>query len=191
VEEWKDGRVEGWKDGRMDDRLPAQLSNAPSLQPQGRSIHTRRPFAPSASDRFFCSTLRTLYPPSLCFSSRTNHSDRNFGSRARPERIVPTILSGWYTGLFSILAFAFQVLLILVAGYALSTYRPVRLLSNWLASFGSTPRRAILITIVAVFIASFLNWEWAGCGGPAYAGDRSAHSNRLWMAGRSRLFPDG
>jgi len=75
-----------------------------------------------------------------------------------PKGSLPTILSGWYTGLFSILAFAFQVLLILVAGYALSTSRPVRSLLSWLASFGSTPRRAIVVTIVTVFIASFLNW---------------------------------
>ena len=75
-----------------------------------------------------------------------------------PKGSLPTILSGWYSGLFSILAFAFQVLLILVAGYALSTSRPVRSLLSWLASFGSTPRRAIVVTIVTVFIASFLNW---------------------------------
>ena len=75
-----------------------------------------------------------------------------------PKGSLPTILSGWYTGLFSILAFAFQVLLILVTGYALSTSRPVRSLLRWIASFGSTPRRAIVVTIVTVFIASFLNW---------------------------------
>lgn len=75
-----------------------------------------------------------------------------------PKGSLPSILSGWYTGLFSISAFAFQVLLILVAGYALSTSRPVRLLLNRVASFGSTPRRAIVVTIVTVFIASFLNW---------------------------------
>ncbi len=75
-----------------------------------------------------------------------------------PKGSLPIILTGWYAGLFSILAFAFQVLLILVAGYALSTSRPVRSLLIWLASFGSTPRRAIVVTIVTVFIASFLNW---------------------------------
>ena len=71
-----------------------------------------------------------------------------------PKGSLSTILTGWYNGLFSILAFAFQVVLILVTGYALSTSRPVRLL----ASFGSTPRRPIVVTIVTVFIASFLNW---------------------------------
>jgi short-chain fatty acids transporter len=75
-----------------------------------------------------------------------------------PKGSLPIILTGWYAGLFGILAFAFQVLLILVAGYALSTSRPVRSLLSWLASFGSTPRRAIVVTIGTVFIASFLNW---------------------------------
>src|SRR5260221_10022403 len=75
-----------------------------------------------------------------------------------PKGSLPSILTGWYAGLFSILAFAFQVLLILVAGYALSTSRPVRSLLSWLASIGSTPRRAIVVTIVTGFIASVLNW---------------------------------
>src|SRR5258708_16576038 len=41
-----------------------------------------------------------------------------------PKGSLPIILTGWYAGLFSILAFAFQVLLLLLAGYALSTSRP-------------------------------------------------------------------
>src|SRR6202007_1665847 len=63
-----------------------------------------------------------------------------------------------YNGLFSILAFAFQVLLILVTGYALSTAAPVRAVLRRLASIGTTPNRAIVLTIVAVYFASFLNW---------------------------------
>jgi short-chain fatty acids transporter len=43
-----------------------------------------------------------------------------------PKGSVTTIFTGWYNGLFSILAFAFQVLLILVTGFALSTSGPVR-----------------------------------------------------------------
>ena len=55
-----------------------------------------------------------------------------------PKGSLPIILTGWYAGLFGILAFAFQVLLILVAGYALSTSRPVRsLLSLGVALFGA------------------------------------------------------
>jgi short-chain fatty acids transporter len=75
-----------------------------------------------------------------------------------PKGSVTTIFTGWYNGLFSILAFAFQVLLILVTGYALSTSAPVRAVLRRLASIGTTPNRAIVLTIVTVYFASFLNW---------------------------------
>jgi short-chain fatty acids transporter len=75
-----------------------------------------------------------------------------------PKGSVTTIFTGWYNGLFSILAFAFQVLLILVTGFALSTSAPVRAVLRRLASLGTTPTRAIVLTIVTVYFASFLNW---------------------------------
>ncbi|MBV8213257.1 MAG: short-chain fatty acid transporter [Verrucomicrobia bacterium] len=75
-----------------------------------------------------------------------------------PKASVTTIFTGWYNGLFSILAFAFQVLLILVTGYALSTSAPVRAVLRRLATLASTPKKAIVLTIVTVYIASFLNW---------------------------------
>ncbi|MBV9874099.1 MAG: short-chain fatty acid transporter [Verrucomicrobia bacterium] len=75
-----------------------------------------------------------------------------------PKGSATTIFTGWYNGLFSILAFAFQVLLILVTGFALSTSAPVRTVLRRLASLGTTPNRAIVLTIVTVYFASFLNW---------------------------------
>jgi short-chain fatty acids transporter len=75
-----------------------------------------------------------------------------------PKGSVTTIFTGWYHGLFSILAFAFQVLLILVTGFALSTSAPIRAVIRRLASLGTTPNRAIVLTIVTVYFASFLNW---------------------------------
>jgi len=75
-----------------------------------------------------------------------------------PKGSIPTIFTGWYNGLFSISAFAFQVLLILVTGYALSTSAPVRAVLRRLASLGTTPKKAIVLTIVTVYVAAFLNW---------------------------------
>jgi short-chain fatty acids transporter len=75
-----------------------------------------------------------------------------------PRGSIPTIFTGWYNGLFSISAFAFQVLLILVTGYALSTSAPVRAVLRRLASLGTTPKKAIVLTIATVYVASFLNW---------------------------------
>src|SRR5258707_15850044 len=48
-----------------------------------------------------------------------------------PKGSVPEILTGWYTGLFEILAFAFQMVLILVTGYALSNSPPIRWFLDW------------------------------------------------------------
>lgn len=81
-----------------------------------------------------------------------------FAALFAPRGSIPTIFTGWYNGLFSILAFAFQVLLILVTGYALSTSAPVRAVLRRLASLGTTPKKAIVLTIVTVYVASFLNW---------------------------------
>jgi len=81
-----------------------------------------------------------------------------FAALFAPKGSVTTIFSAWYNGLFSILAFAFQVLLILVTGFALSTSAPVRAVLRRLASLGTTPNRAIILTILTVYLASFLNW---------------------------------
>ena len=122
------------------------------------SADPRSPVATAASDFSFCSAFERYTPDPYILAVGLTILTGLLAAVLAPKGSLPTILSGWYTGLFSILAFAFQVLLILVAGYALSTSRPVRSLLSWLASFGSTPRRAIVVTIVTVFLASFLNW---------------------------------
>jgi short-chain fatty acids transporter len=78
-----------------------------------------------------------------------------------PKGSIPQILNAWYAGLFQILMFAFQMVLILVTGYALSNSRPIRSVLGWLASRPKTPRAAIVLVIVVVMITSFINW---GCG---------------------------
>jgi short-chain fatty acids transporter len=78
-----------------------------------------------------------------------------------PKGSADVILTGWYNGLFSILAFAFQMVLVLVTGYALSNSRPIRLLLDRLAGIATTPKRAVVIIVITVMVTSFLNW---GCG---------------------------
>jgi short-chain fatty acids transporter len=78
-----------------------------------------------------------------------------------PKGTAETILTGWYNGLFSILAFAFQMVLVLVTGYALSNSPPVRRLLDRLAGIATTPRRAVVVLVLTVMVTSFLNW---GCG---------------------------
>jgi short-chain fatty acids transporter len=78
-----------------------------------------------------------------------------------PKGSAQTILNSWYNGIFNILAFAFQMVLVLVTGYALSNSRPVRAGLDRLARLATTPRRAIVLMIVTVMVTSFVNW---GCG---------------------------
>jgi short-chain fatty acids transporter len=78
-----------------------------------------------------------------------------------PKNTPDILLSSWYKGLFDILAFAFQMVLVLVTGYVLSNSTPVRRLLDFVAGFATTPRRAVVIIILVVMATSFLNW---GCG---------------------------
>src|SRR6202047_3140205 len=78
-----------------------------------------------------------------------------------PKGSAEVILTGWYNGLFNILAFAFQMVLVLVTGYALSNSPPVRRLLDRLAGIATTPKRAVVVLVLTVMVTSFVNW---GCG---------------------------
>jgi len=78
-----------------------------------------------------------------------------------PRGSIDMILTGWYNGIFNILAFAFQMVLVLVTGYALSNSPPVRRLLDRLAGIATTPRRAVVVLVLTVMATSFVNW---GCG---------------------------
>ena len=78
-----------------------------------------------------------------------------------PKGSADLILTGWYNGLFSILAFAFQMVLVLVTGYALSNSSPVKRLLDELAGIATTPKRAVVVLVITVMVTSFVNW---GCG---------------------------
>src|SRR5260370_7961315 len=74
-----------------------------------------------------------------------------------PKGSVPEILNSWYTGLFQILAFAFQMVLILVTGYALSNSRPIRFALDSLPSQPKPPPTAIVLVLLLVSVPSFIN----------------------------------
>src|SRR5271156_22012 len=77
-----------------------------------------------------------------------------FAPNANPRSIA----SAWYAGIFAIFAFAFQMVLMLVAGYALAIAPPVQRSLARIAGLVSTPLAAISLTIVVSMIASWINW---------------------------------
>ena len=75
-----------------------------------------------------------------------------------PKHGVPDILAGWYGGIFQIFPFAFQMVLVLVTGYALTSSRPVSAALKKLAAMPKTPRQAVALTVLVALTTVTLNW---------------------------------
>lgn len=75
-----------------------------------------------------------------------------------PKGTPDVIVSSWYTGVFDIIAFAFQMVMILVTGHALANAPPVRRAIRALVSLAHTPSQAVVLTFLVCAVASFLNW---------------------------------
>ena len=75
-----------------------------------------------------------------------------------PSATPAAISSAWYSGIFNILTFGFQMVLVLVTGYALASSSPVHSLLERVASLADSPRSAVSLTIVIGMIASWTNW---------------------------------
>ena len=75
-----------------------------------------------------------------------------------PTHGLVDILNAWYKGIFDILAFALEMILILVTGYALADSAPVRVMLERLASIPKRPTSAATLTFLTSAIACWLNW---------------------------------
>lgn len=75
-----------------------------------------------------------------------------------PGTTAMSVAIAWYDGVFNIFTFAFQMVMMLVAGYALATSPLIQKGLGKLASLASTPASAISLTVAVSMIASWLNW---------------------------------
>jgi short-chain fatty acids transporter len=75
-----------------------------------------------------------------------------------PNATLVTVASAWYNGIFGLFTFAFQMVIMLVAGYALATSPLIHRALTSLASIAKTPLAAISLTVIVSMIASWLNW---------------------------------
>lgn len=75
-----------------------------------------------------------------------------------PHHALGEVLGAWYKGIFDILAFALQMILILVTGYALASSKPVARALEWLAERPRSSKGAVSLTIVVSGVACWLNW---------------------------------
>lgn len=75
-----------------------------------------------------------------------------------PNATPQSIAVAWYAGVFGLFTFAFQMVIMLVAGYALATSPLVHRALARLASVAKTPAAAISLTVITGMVASWLNW---------------------------------
>src|ERR1700738_2462752 len=75
-----------------------------------------------------------------------------------PNITILTIASAWYNGVFALFTFAFQMVIMLVVGYALATSPLVHRALEKIASLATDPLSAISLTIIVSMTASWLNW---------------------------------
>jgi short-chain fatty acids transporter len=75
-----------------------------------------------------------------------------------PQGTPTVILTSWYSGIFNILGFAFQMILILVTGHALAYSPPVQRGLKRLISLLRTPNQAVTTTFLVAAAASWINW---------------------------------
>ncbi len=75
-----------------------------------------------------------------------------------PQGSPAMVVTSWYAGIFAILGFAFQMILILATGHALAHAPVVVRLLRRLVALARTPNQAVVLTFLAAAAASLLNW---------------------------------
>ncbi len=68
------------------------------------------------------------------------------------------LVAQWYNGLWQILPFAMQMILILLTGYTLASSGPVRRGLIWIASLPRSQGSAIVVLTLAAMLLALVNW---------------------------------
>ena len=71
---------------------------------------------------------------------------------------IVDMIDYWYSGLWKILSFAMQMILILVTGYTLAETKPIKIALFKLASIVKSQHSGAVIIFITAAIASFINW---------------------------------
>ena len=138
---------------------------------------------------FFVYLFERIMPDPFVFAVLLTFVGAVLARLLAPDATASSIASAWYGGVFTIFAFAFQMVIMLVAGYALAVAPPVQRVLARIAGLASTPLSAISVTVIVGMIASWVNWgAWFGDSSPARRRDGKALFSRLWLVGCRRLY---
>ena len=110
-----------------------------------------------AMSRFFVTLVQKYLPDAYLFAIILTFISF-IGALALTGKGFMAIITMWGNGLWGILAFAMQMILILVTGHALASSKPVKKFLTALASIPSNGGQAAMMNCFAVGVASFFNW---------------------------------
>ena len=107
---------------------------------------------------FFVYLFENIMPDPYVFAVLLTFLGALMAWKFAPNATPASIVAAWYAGVFTIFTFAFQMVIMLVAGYALATSPFVHRALAKIASLATTPMSAVSLTLFVGLIASWLNW---------------------------------
>jgi short-chain fatty acids transporter len=108
--------------------------------------------------RFFVRIFEYAVPDPYVFAVGLTLLTALLSFALAPHHGIVDVLTAWYTGIFDILAFALQMILILVTGYALASSSVVTGALRAIAASARTPKSAVVVTFFVSAAACWLNW---------------------------------
>ncbi len=146
---------------------------------------------------FFVYLFERILPDPFVFAILLSLLTAVLALALAPHGSPGEVLTAWYAGLFQIFTFAFQMVLVLVTGYALSTSLPV---AAGLAALARLPRsagQAVALAMIVSMLANLLNWGFGLVASALFAREL-AKRHRLdfaWLVAASYagflMFPPG
>lgn len=100
-----------------------------------------------------------------------------------PAGTPSNILAGWYKGIFGIFTFAFQMVLVLVTGFALASAPVIKASLRRVSTLAVGPRSAVLLVFGVGAVATFLNWGFGLVVGAMMARQvaKRVHVDFAWL----------
>ncbi len=89
------------------------------------------------------------------------------------------LISEWGNGIYGIVAFAMQMILILITGHALALTPPVQAFLRWIASQASSPVKAGMIVSFVAALCSWINWGFGLIVGGLLALEVAKHTKKV------------
>lgn len=107
---------------------------------------------------FFVYIFEKIMPDPYVFAVLLTFLGALMAWKFAPNATPISIVGAWYAGVFNIFTFAFQMVIMLVAGYAMATSPAVHKGLAKIASLAKSPASAVSLTLLVSLIASWLNW---------------------------------